>query len=117
MKPNNSTAAHRPGELMRRYEQALIFDGVPARGIRERRNWVHAFIHFHYRKHPLELNEKHVRLFLIHMEYYKKYSLRERRTCTSAILYLYRHLLGQPDFHILDPEHPGLLYSWKNLML
>lgn len=102
---------------MRKYEQALIYDGVPAHGIHLRKKWVRAFIHFHYRQHPLELGEEHVRLFLIHLECYKKLPLRDQQSCTSAILYLYRRLLGQPDFHILDPQHPGLLYSWKELML
>lgn len=106
-----------PGRLLPAYAQALSRIGVRKSSIVRRTACVRAFIKFHYETHPSRLNEQHIRLFIIHLRHHRKFSLARCQACTSALLFLYRHLLGQPDFYIWDPTHPALLFSRRELML
>ena len=90
---------------------------LPEQSILQRTAWVRAFIKFHYDAHPSTLQEKHVRLFILHLRHHKKLSLMQCQARTSAILFLYRHVLGQPDFWIWDPAHPALAFTRHELML
>jgi site-specific recombinase XerD len=56
-------------------------------------HWIRRFILFHGKKHPTEMNEKEVGLFLTHLAVNKKVSASTQNQAFSAILFLYRHVL------------------------
>ncbi|AXJ00144.1 Phage integrase, N-terminal SAM-like domain [Cyclonatronum proteinivorum] len=76
------------------------------RTIRQYKGWISDLIHFHYKRHPLSLSDAEIRLYLHALRHYhglKRYKLNQ---CESAILYLYRNVLGKTDFVITDEQHP-----------
>ncbi|MFW6347978.1 MAG: site-specific integrase [Cyclonatronaceae bacterium] len=106
-----------PPKLLTAYSRALSALHLPPASIRRRRACVRAYLRFHYDTHPSQLDEQHVRLFLLHLRHHKKFSLARCQACMSALLFLYRHVLGQPDFWVWDPTHPALLFTRNQLML
>ncbi|MCH8487891.1 MAG: phage integrase N-terminal SAM-like domain-containing protein [Candidatus Cyclonatronum sp.] len=76
------------------------------RTIQQYRRWVMDFILFHYKKHPLKLSDNEIRLYLLSLQHYRGLRTRKTEQCKSALLYLYRNVLGRSDFHITDETHP-----------
>lgn len=76
------------------------------RTIQQYKMWVSDFILFHYKRHPLKLSETEVQLYLYSLEHYRKLRPYKLMQCKSALLYLYRNVLGKTDFHIPDAAHP-----------
>jgi len=81
--------------------------GYSLKSIQAYRKWVMLYVRFHYLTHPLRLKEHHVRLFLIHLSMMQKCRWYEIDQCTSALLFLYRRVLNQPDFVVHQPGHPS----------
>ncbi len=55
--------------------------------------WIKEYIFFHQKKHPKELNEKHVQSFLTHLAIDKNYSPSTQSQALNAIVFLYREVL------------------------
>lgn len=57
--------------------------------------WVKRFIYFHNVRHPAEMAELEVNAFLTHLAIKGKVSASTQNQALSALLFLYRHVLGQ----------------------
>lgn len=93
-------------KLLQQYSKQLLDEGYSPRSRYQYRKWVVAFIRFHYVTHPELLSERHIRVYLIHLSSYRKCSRYQLRQCTSALLFLYRRVLGMPDFYLTEPQPP-----------
>ncbi len=59
-------------------------------------HWVKRFIFFHHVRHPAEMAEPEINAFLTHLAVNEKVSASTQNQALSAILFLYRHVLGRP---------------------
>lgn len=57
-------------------------------------HWVRAFVHFHGRRHPRELDGAHVEAFLTWLSAERRVSVSTHRQALSAVLFLYQRVLG-----------------------
>lgn len=58
-------------------------------------NWIKRFILFHGKQHPLDLNEQHVRAFLIYLANERQVAAATQNQALNAIVFLYRRVLHQ----------------------
>ena len=58
--------------------------------------WVRRYIHFHGLRHPTEMGEPQINAFLTHLAVADKVSASTQNQALSALLFLYRHVLGRP---------------------
>ncbi len=61
--------------------------------------WIKEYILFHQKKHPGELNEKHIQTFLTHLAVTKNYSPSSQSQALNAIDFLYKEVLDQQLGH------------------
>lgn len=57
--------------------------------------WVRRFIFFHKVRHPAEMGEAEINAFLSHLAVKDKVSASTQNQALSALLYLYRHVVGR----------------------
>jgi len=57
--------------------------------------WVKRFIFFHKVRHPVEMGEAEINAFLTHLAVKEKVSASTQNQALSALLFLYRHVLGR----------------------
>jgi hypothetical protein len=57
-------------------------------------HWVTRFTQFHHGRHPAEMAEPEINAFLTHLAVKAKVSASTQNQALSAILFLYRHVLG-----------------------
>jgi integron integrase len=58
-------------------------------------HWVKRFIFFHHVRHPAEIAEPEINAFLSHLAIKEKVSASTQNQALSALLFLYRHVLGR----------------------
>ena len=58
-------------------------------------SWVRRFIRFHRLRHPAEMGEAEINAFLTHLAVAENVSASTQTQALSAILFLYRHVLGR----------------------
>ncbi len=58
-------------------------------------HWIKRFICFHNVRHPAEMAEPEINAFLTHLAVKEKVSASTQNQALSALLFLYRHVLGQ----------------------
>jgi integron integrase len=58
-------------------------------------HWVKRFIYFHRLRHPAEMSEPEINAFLTHLAVRNKVSSSTQNQALSALLFLYRHVLGR----------------------
>lgn len=58
-------------------------------------HWVKRFIFFHHVRHPAEMAEPEINAFLTHLAVKEKVSASTQNQALSALLFLYRHILGR----------------------
>jgi site-specific recombinase XerD len=58
-------------------------------------HWVRSFVLFHGKRHPSEMAEVEVNAFLTHLVVRRRVSSSTQNQALSALLFLYRHLLGR----------------------
>jgi integron integrase len=59
-------------------------------------DWVRRFVRFHGRRHPSTMGECEVAAFLTHLATERRVSASTQNQALSALLFLYRHVLGTP---------------------
>lgn len=73
--------------------------------------WIRRYILFHGKRHPRELHEADVNAFLTYLATDRQVSASTQNQALSALLFLYRHVLGE-ELHELDlvraPRHRKL---------
>lgn len=57
--------------------------------------WVKRFIYFHNIRHPEDMGEEEINAFLTHLAVDEKVSASTQNQALSALLFLYRHVLGR----------------------
>jgi integron integrase len=57
-------------------------------------DWIRRFVRFHGRRHPSTMGEREVAAFLTHLATEKRVSASTQNQALSALLFLYRHVLG-----------------------
>jgi integron integrase len=58
-------------------------------------HWVKRFINFHNVRHPSEMAEPEINSFLTHLAVKEKVSASTQNQALSALLFLYRHVIGR----------------------
>ncbi len=73
--------------------------------------WIKAYIHFHKKRHPKDLNETHIRSFLVHLAKEKNVAASTQNQARSALIFLYQRVLEIPVNlrHIERVERPARL--------
>lgn len=59
-------------------------------------HWIKRFIHFHGKRHPLQMGEAEVTAFLNHLARDREVAASTQNQALSAILFLYKETLGKP---------------------
>jgi len=58
-------------------------------------HWIKRYIHFHNVRHPAKMGEAEINAFLTHLAVKEKVSASTQNQALSALLFLYRHVLGR----------------------
>jgi integron integrase len=96
--PNCWTAWPRPcapATISPRTEQTYRHWACLPRREASRRRQVKRFIFFHHVRHPAEMAEPEINAFLTHLAVKEKVSASTQTQALSALLFLYRHVLGR----------------------
>ena len=57
--------------------------------------WVRRFIFFHNKRHPKDMGEEEISLFLTNLAVERKVAASTQNQALSALLFLYKHVLNQ----------------------
>jgi integron integrase len=75
-------------------------------------NWIKQYILFHDKKHPQDMAATEVKVFLTHLAVERKVAASTQNQALSAILFLYREVLGKPiatGFQYIGAKRPKRL--------
>ncbi len=82
-------------KLLDRLREALHIRHYSRRTEQTYCHWVKRFIFFHNVRHPAEMAEAEINGFLTHLAVKEKVSASTQNQALSALLFLYRHVLGR----------------------
>ena len=99
----------RQPKLLDRLAEALRARHYSPRTEQSYRHWVKRFIFFHNVRHPAEMAEPEINAFLTHLAVQEKVSASTQTQALSALLFLYRHVLGR-EIGALE----GLIHARKS---
>jgi len=85
----------RPPKLLDQMREALRSRHYSRRTEQTYCQWVKRYIHFHHVRHPAEMAEPEINAFLTHLAVKEKVSASTQNQALSALLFLYRHVLGR----------------------
>lgn len=88
-------SAVQPPKLMDQLRQALCSRHYSRRTEQTYCQWVKRFIHFHKLRHPSEMAEPEINLYLTHLAVKEKVSASTQNQALAALIFLYRHVLGR----------------------
>jgi site-specific recombinase XerD len=92
---DRSASFSRPPQLLDQMRQALRSRHYSRRTEQTYCHWVKRFIYFHNVRHPAEMSEAEINAFLTHLAVKEKVSASTQNQALSALLFLYRHVLGR----------------------
>ena len=90
-----SASGHQIVRLLDQMRLALRSRYYSRRTERTYCQWVKRFVHFHKLRHPTEMGEAEINTFLTHLAVKEKVSASTQKQALSALLFLYRHVLGR----------------------
>ena len=93
-------------KLLDRLRQALRSRHYSRRTEKTYVAWVKRFIYYHNVKHPAEMAEPEINMFLTHLAVEKHVSASTQNQALSALLFLYRHVIGR-EVGELGERHQG----------
>lgn len=82
--------------LLERVRRRLRTRGYSLRTEAAYVDWVRRFVIFHDRRHPAQMGEREIAAFLGYLAVERHVGSSTQNQALSAILFLYRHVLGQP---------------------
>nr|VFK30699.1 MAG: integron integrase [Candidatus Kentron sp. MB]VFK34258.1 MAG: integron integrase [Candidatus Kentron sp. MB]VFK76618.1 MAG: integron integrase [Candidatus Kentron sp. MB] len=85
----------RPPKLLDQMREALRSRHYSRRTEQTYCQWVKRYIFFHKVRHPAEMAEPEINAFLTHLAVKEKVSASTQNQALSALLFLYRHVLGR----------------------
>ncbi|BCX80844.1 transposase [Methylomarinovum caldicuralii] len=74
-------------------------------------DWIRRFIVFHGKRHPTEMGSAEVEAFLTHLAVDRNAAAATQNQAFSALLFLYREVLGKGFCDVLSSEHHCLPLS------
>lgn len=83
-------------KLMDRMRHAMRVKHYSPRTERAYCQWVRRYLYFHGMRHPDDMGEVEINRFLTHLATEEKVSASTQTQALSALLFLYRHVLGRP---------------------
>jgi integron integrase len=107
----------RQPKLMERMTLALRARHYSLRTEQAYAQWVRRYVFFHKLRHPAEMGEAEINAFLTHLAVDGKVSSSTQNQALSAILFLYRHIIGREVGQIGDvirarrPRHLPVVMS------
>jgi len=84
-----------PPQILDRLREALRCRHYSRRTEQAYRHWVNRFVFFHHMRPPVEMAEPEINAFLTHLAIKERVSASTQTQALSAILFLYRHVLGR----------------------
>ena len=93
--PAPPSQAARPPKLLDRLREALRSRHYSRRTEESYCYWAKRFIFFHHVRHPVEMAEPEINAFLTYLAVKEKVSASTQTQALSALLFLYRHVLGR----------------------
>jgi len=90
-----ASAVRRKSKLLEQLREALRSRHYSRRAEQTYVMWVKRFILFHNVRHPAEMAEPEINAFLTHLAVKEKVSASTQNQALSALLFLYRHVLGR----------------------
>jgi integron integrase len=94
-RPAIPDAGDRSPKLLDRLKEALRTRHYSPRTENTYCQWVKRFIFFHNVRHPAEMAEPEINAFLTHLAVKHKVSASTQNQALSALLFLYRHVIGR----------------------
>jgi len=88
-------APTKPPGLIQRYREELQARYYARRTVKTYEQWLRRFLRFHGLRHPREMGSDEVNAFLSHLAVEQNVSASTQNQALSALLFLYRELLGQ----------------------
>lgn len=85
----------RPPGLIQRYREELQARHYARRTVATYEQWLRRFLRFHGMRHPRQMGSEEVNAFLTHLAVEGQVSPSTQNQALSALLFLYRELLGQ----------------------
>jgi integron integrase len=95
-RPDAPADAGRSPKLMEQIRQALRSRHYSPRTEQAYIHWVRQFIFHYHVRHPAKMAEPEINAFLTHLAVERKVSASTQNQALSALLFLYRHVLGRP---------------------
>jgi integron integrase len=89
-----------PPRLLDRVREALRTRHYSPRTEKTYCQWIKRFIYFHGLRHPAEMAEPEINAFLTHLAVKEKVAASTQNQALSAMLFLYRHVLGREVGHL-----------------
>ena len=93
--PGMAAAAPKP-RLLQQVRDAIRRKHYSPRTEESYLHWIRRFVYFHGKRHPAELGEAGVTAFLNHLARDRKVAATTQNQALSALLFLYREVMGQP---------------------
>lgn len=98
--------AVQPATLLGRVREAIRYRHYSLRTERTYVEWVRRFIRFHGQRHPRDMGAPEVRAFLNHLAGEAKVAASTHQQALSALLFLYREVLGVDLPWLVELERP-----------
>ena len=93
---------NQPPKLLDQMRDALRARHYSARTERAYLSWARRFIYFNQIRHPAEMGETEINAFLTHLAVVDEVSASTQTQALSALLFLYRHVLGRQVGELQD---------------
>ena len=90
-----SASGHQKVRLLDQMKLALRSRHYSCRTKQTYCQWVKRFVQFHSLRHPAEMGEPEINAFLTHLAVKEKVSATTQNNALSALLFLYRYVLGR----------------------
>ncbi len=91
-----SAAPGRPGHLVSCIRAAVRARHLARSTERVYVHWVRRFVLFHGKRHPLEMGEPELNVFLTHLAVHGHVAASTQNQALAAIIFLYEHVLARP---------------------
>ncbi len=94
MRPENKSQAPKP-RLLEQVRQAIRVRHMSWSTEKTYVHWIRRFIRYHGMRHPVEMAEPEINVYLSHLATDRKVSASTQNQALCAILFLYRHVIGR----------------------
>ena len=92
-KAGRMTHQHQPPRLLEQVRNAIRVRHYSIRTEEAYVQWIKRYIYFHEKRHPKDLNAKHVAAFLSYLAVKRKVAASTQNQALCALVFLYRHVI------------------------